>query len=455
MAESGSRSEALYKLGRHIARSGPARDFYLRLLARSLEGTTHPTDVRRFTTAHGHTLTIDLADRYARDLYYGINREELEFETFLSFLGPGMEVWDVGANVGFYTVAAGSIVGASGRVLAFEPDPQALPLLRANVENASLGWVEILPVALGASQGTASFFVATDSAFSGLADTGRSAVRERRTVEIETIDRIWDARGRRPVNALKIDVEGHEAAVAAGGLAMIGGSPELVVQMEANAKNLADGRAEDLRLLVQRLAGLGFEGFLVDEQDELHPLLANGSIHDLLGQTGGNLFLARAGTAQAHALRASLERSRAARNSDSDASSLDTLLRASAEEVGRLEQIRRELKELCADLAERVTTAAKAKQEIEALCTELTRRLMASEKGKQEIEALGTELTRRLVAAEQAKHDVEVHSRADLGAAEEKSRKLEQQLARTLPQRLKRWRARLRRQLNSLRSSAP
>jgi FkbM family methyltransferase len=436
MADAGSRSEVLYEIGHRVARSGPARDLYLRLLARSLEGTSHASEVRQFTTGRGHALTIDLADRYARDLYYGINREELEFETFLSLLEPGMEVWDVGANIGFYTVAAASIVGATGRVVAFEPDPHALALLRANVEKASPGRVEILPLALSSSNGSATLFVASDSAFSGLADTGRSPVRERRTVEAETIDRMWDAHGRRPVNALKIDVEGHEAAVIAGGLVMIAGSPELIIQMEANAKNLAQGGAEDFRLTIQRLTEIGFDGLLVDERDELHALLASGSINPLLGQTGGNLFLARAGTTQASAMRASLERIRAdaashARNPDSDAFSLNTLLHASAEELEYVERGKREIEALCREVSERLATAEKAKQEIEALCTKLSERLAAAEKASQEVETL---------------------CRTRLGPAEERCREFERQLARTFPERLKRWRARLRDQLNRVTS---
>ena len=39
------------------------------------------------------------------------------------FLSPGMHVWDVGANQGLFSFAASHVVGETGRVVAFEPDP--------------------------------------------------------------------------------------------------------------------------------------------------------------------------------------------------------------------------------------------------------------------------------------------------------------------------------------------
>jgi FkbM family methyltransferase len=58
------------------------------------------------------------------------------YETSLLFelLQPGSVFVDVGANIGYFTVLAASIVGEGGKVFAFEPDPDNIRLLRTSVE---------------------------------------------------------------------------------------------------------------------------------------------------------------------------------------------------------------------------------------------------------------------------------------------------------------------------------
>jgi FkbM family methyltransferase len=75
----------------------------------------------------------------ARDIH--ISRQIREhgiweaYETSLlwRFLRPGDCFLDAGANIGYYTVIAAERVGPSGRVLAFEPEPQNFSLLQKNL----------------------------------------------------------------------------------------------------------------------------------------------------------------------------------------------------------------------------------------------------------------------------------------------------------------------------------
>jgi FkbM family methyltransferase len=49
------------------------------------------------------------------------------------YLRPEMTVYDIGANIGFFSLLAGRLVGATGRVTAFEADPEIAARLRENV----------------------------------------------------------------------------------------------------------------------------------------------------------------------------------------------------------------------------------------------------------------------------------------------------------------------------------
>src|SRR5690242_7899597 len=61
---------------------------------------------------------------------------EPEFETLAALVHPGDWVLDVGANVGHYTLRLSSLVGESGRVIAFEPIVDTFAILAAMVRHA-------------------------------------------------------------------------------------------------------------------------------------------------------------------------------------------------------------------------------------------------------------------------------------------------------------------------------
>src|SRR5882757_2100776 len=61
----------------------------------------------------------------------------------------GMRVIDVGANFGYFTLLLGDAVGASGRVIAVEPNPETASLLRESVVlNGHAGRTRIVDKAL-------------------------------------------------------------------------------------------------------------------------------------------------------------------------------------------------------------------------------------------------------------------------------------------------------------------
>jgi FkbM family methyltransferase len=139
-------------------------------------------------------------------------------------LAPGAVFVDVGANIGFFTVLAARIVGDHGRVVAFEPHPEALRVLRAALDvNRVSHVVEVVEAAVAAAPGTTRLFVSDDSVLSTL-DPARSPARANfgfpRSIPVQqvTVDEWFSAHpdlsGR--VTAIKIDVEGTEADVLAG-----------------------------------------------------------------------------------------------------------------------------------------------------------------------------------------------------------------------------------------------
>src|SRR5688572_20763314 len=72
----------------------------------------------------GTVAVVDLRTPFGKWLYrYGLPYEDPDFELLHKLLAPGDVFIDCGANIGHFTLTAAPIVGASGRVIAFEPAP--------------------------------------------------------------------------------------------------------------------------------------------------------------------------------------------------------------------------------------------------------------------------------------------------------------------------------------------
>lgn len=206
------------------------------------------------------TLWFDDADQHMTPWVRTQGIWETEVMGLLSAtLRPGGVFVDAGANIGFHTVLASQLVGHAGTVVAIEPNPWTLELLRANVWRHGSGAV-ILPVAASDSPGTVHLEVDTDHR-SG-AHFGRAGI----AVDAAPLDQLVpDA----VVDVLKIDVEGAEPLVVRGAQALLERSPRMlaVVEFRDEPHVGGEGPAEVLAFY----ESLGFELCLLRRDGELKP----------------------------------------------------------------------------------------------------------------------------------------------------------------------------------------
>lgn len=130
-------------------------------------------------------------------------------------LGEGMNVVDVGANVGFYTLVAAKAVGERGRVWSFEPEPNNFSLLTRSALASNLR--NVVPVRMALSDGSASktLYLAPTSepnAHTLTKDRGSGSLE----VESRTLDEFWRATGMGRLHLLKVHVFGDEPLVLRG-----------------------------------------------------------------------------------------------------------------------------------------------------------------------------------------------------------------------------------------------
>lgn len=142
--------------------------------------------------------------------------------TLAELVKPGQTVYDVGANIGFFTMLCSRLVGPEGAVYAFEPIPQNVATLRHNVALNGLTNVVIIEKALSSSTGAAEMFVSPWSAFHSLNVAGASKQENHGpqsgeiVVQTVTLDEFVRGEDVRAPDLVKIDVEGAELVVLDG-----------------------------------------------------------------------------------------------------------------------------------------------------------------------------------------------------------------------------------------------
>jgi FkbM family methyltransferase len=122
---------------------------------------------------------------------------------------PGSVFYDVGANVGFYSLLASTLV-ASGRVYAFEPLPANVNYLRRHLELNGIQNAEVLEVAICDRVGASFFYEDETRAMGRLQTDGQCFVRT------ETLDSLVGERRIRPPDYMKMDIEGAELLALRG-----------------------------------------------------------------------------------------------------------------------------------------------------------------------------------------------------------------------------------------------
>jgi FkbM family methyltransferase len=159
---------------------------------------------------------LRLSQRRESGYYLGTHEPDLQ-ESLAHFTKPGMTVFDIGANIGFFAVAAANLVGHAGKVVAFEPNPAVVARLKENVEmNGLSDGLKIEQIAVGDFDGTAEFCFALthlQGRFSDLPYVPHGA--ESTPVPCRTIDSYVISTGLVP-DVVIMDVEHAEGRVLKG-----------------------------------------------------------------------------------------------------------------------------------------------------------------------------------------------------------------------------------------------
>jgi FkbM family methyltransferase len=168
-------------------------------------------------------------------------------------LAAGKTFYDVGANIGFFSLVAARKVGESGHVIAFEPVPENADAVRRNADLNAFDWIIVVDVAVSSSTGEAELVLAEHPGGAALrsAPLPPDATRSI-TVKTATLDSLVRRKDFPPPDVVKIDVEGAELRVLEGMAGVVQDhQPHVVCEVDAATRDEAEERAKEIERIIR------------------------------------------------------------------------------------------------------------------------------------------------------------------------------------------------------------
>ncbi len=209
----------------------------------------------------GIRLVLDSADTsVSRTLIDTLVYEPHVTALFRRYLQPGMTMVDVGANVGYFSALASSLVGPDGHVLALEPNSDNCRLILLTMLANGAQNIELLPVAASSKRGWTHFSAHVGSN-GGIIRSTSNDLRDGRGTVVASfpLDDLIDA----PVHLLKLDVEGAEGMVLAGAQRLLRTHRPIVVS-ELSVEMLERVSSMSVADYVRTFTGLGYTCHVLD-----------------------------------------------------------------------------------------------------------------------------------------------------------------------------------------------
>jgi FkbM family methyltransferase len=204
-----------------------------------------------------------------------------------------MVVVDLGANIGVYTLLAASLVGAQGRVYAFEPDPANYVLLEKNVRANGYRNIVCRQKAVSDKSGEAKLFRGEYAVSHSLSDVAAVDPEMSLTVATTSLDDFFRGLGWPRIGFIKMNIEGWEWFVIKGMTEVLQRSKDLEMMLEFYP-DLIRKMGIDPASLIQRLEDDGFTIRIIDEVKGLQPFNET----NLRRRHGGNILCERGSSLQ-------------------------------------------------------------------------------------------------------------------------------------------------------------
>lgn len=165
----------------------------------------------------GYVFSVDPGTMIGWNVHLFGSYEPEAREWITAILKPGGVAVDVGANVGWHSLLMATLVGPSGQVHAFEPNPTTRERLAGDCHRNGFLHARVDGRALADRDGRLAFIAPqAGDLWDGTGRLVSGSVADARAVTCTSLDRFVEEQGIGRLDLLKIDVEGWELSVLRG-----------------------------------------------------------------------------------------------------------------------------------------------------------------------------------------------------------------------------------------------
>jgi FkbM family methyltransferase len=172
----------------------------------------------------------------------------------------GSRILDIGANIGYYVLIEANLVGSSGQIVAVEPSPTNIDLLRKNIQLNGLDQVTVVEGAVSNSGGIQKFFLAEESnlnTFHREILEIRNNLKGELDVQVFTVRELTKLYG--SFDYIRMDIEGHEVQVLEDIVVMSNEGcrklPDIIFETHINAYS----KDQDIGKVLQAIERIGYQ----------------------------------------------------------------------------------------------------------------------------------------------------------------------------------------------------
>ena len=206
-----------------------------------------------FVIIDGNKMFLDEKD----SLLLSINKiyEKNETNFVKDSVNKGDIVIDIGANIGYYTLMFAKLVGDTGKIYSFEPDPRNFFILEKNIQINGYNNVILEKKAVSNKLGKSTLYVNENSAESSMHKPNN--VINEIYVDLITLDNYFEVNSITP-DFIKIDIEGYELNALKGMESILQSSNKTKIMIEYNPLTKKELKSDPMDNLTF-LSELGFK----------------------------------------------------------------------------------------------------------------------------------------------------------------------------------------------------
>lgn len=217
------------------------------------EGDSKPARIKvkggvRVTVPDSYQLLTPFILREQEDWF------EIDLGFVKKFLQPGMQVIDIGANYGLYTLNMAKQVGEKGNILAFEPSSDTAAYLKMSVDDNKFDNIWVIEAGLSSEKGGAILSLKWNAELNSICHQGDDIAENSEFISLLSLDNAVEEFGLQKLDFIKLDAEGEEARILHGAGSTLNNFSPLIMY------ELTHGDGHNLGLVYQ-LKDYGYDSY--------------------------------------------------------------------------------------------------------------------------------------------------------------------------------------------------